>query len=92
MKLNGYDIQGTPQRAEYKRNDNGLYTIEIKNYIVTTPDGQQCEAILRFPNAKLPFDKPKGVIDFNETDIQYFAAKDEENKSIWEFVIPNTKD
>ena len=92
MKLNGYDIQGTPQRAEYKRNDNGLYTIEIKNYIVTTPDGQKYEAILRFPNAKLPFSEPEGVIDFNETDIQYYAAKDESNNTIWEFVIPDIKD
>lgn len=93
MKLkNGYDLQGNPNRAEYKRNENGLYTVDVKDYIVATQDGQKYEAILRFPNVKLPVEDEEGVIDFNRNDIQYFSATDEQNNTIWEMTIPDIKD
>lgn len=90
MKLaNGYDMQGTPNRAEYKKNENGLYTVDVKDYIVITPDGQRYEASLRYPNVKLPVDDEEGVIDLYQEKIQYFAATDEKDNTIWEFTIPN---
>lgn len=93
MKLkNDYDLQGNPNRAEYKRNENGLYTVDVKDYIVVTPDGQKYEASLRFLNAKLPVDDEEGVIDFNREDIQYFSATDEQNNTIWEITIPDVKE
>lgn len=93
MKLkNDYDLQGNPNRAEYKRNKNGLYTVDVKDYIVVTPDGQKYEASLRFPNAKLPVDDEEGVIDFNREDIQYFSATDEQDSTIFEITIPDVKE
>lgn len=91
MKLkNGYEIQGNPNRAEYKRNKNGLYTVDVKDYIIATPDGQEYKASLRFPNAKLSVDDEEGVIDFDIKDIQYFSATDE-NDTIFEIIIPDVK-
>ena len=93
MKLkNGYDIQGNPNRAEYKRNENGLYTVDVKDYIVTTADGQKYEASIRFPNAKLSVDDEEGVIDFNRKDIKYFSATNEQDNTIWEIIIPDVQE
>lgn len=93
MKLkNDYDLQGNPNRAEYKRNENGLYTVDVKDYIVVTPDGQKYEASLRLPNVKLSVDDEEGVIDFNREDIQYFFATDEQNNTIWEITIPDVQE
>lgn len=93
MKLkNGYDIQGNPNKAEYKRNENGLYTVDVKDYIVTTADGQKYEASIRFPNAKLSVDDEEGVIDFNREDIKYFSATNEQDNTIWEIIIPDVQE
>lgn len=93
MKLkNGYEIQGNPNRAEYKRNENGLYTVDVKDYIVTTADGQKYEASIRFPNVKLPVDDEEGIIDFNREDIKYFSATDEQHNTIWEMTIPDVQE
>ena len=89
MKLkNGYDLQGSPNRAEYKRNENGLYTVDVKDFVIATPDGQKYEASLRLPNVKLSVDDAEGVINFNLDDIQYFSATDEQDDTIWEVIIP----
>lgn len=93
MRLkNGYDLQGNPNRAEYKRNENGLYTVDVKDYIVVVPDGQKYKASLRFPNAKLSVDDEEGIIDFNRENIQYFSATDEQDNTIWEITIPDVQD
>lgn len=93
MKLdNGYDIQRIPNIAEYKRNKNGLYTVDVKNYILVTPDGQRYEASLRFPNAELSVDNEEGVIDFDKECIKYFAATDEKNDTIFEIIIPSVEE
>lgn len=93
MKLkNDYDLQGNPNRAEYKRNGNGLYTVDVKDYIIVTPDGQKYKASLRFPNAELSVDDEEGVIDFNREDIQYFSATDEQDNTIWEITIPDVQE
>lgn len=91
MKLNNeYVIGGSPRRAKYWRNDNGLYTIEIDEYIATSQNGCKYKAILRFPNAKLPewITEQNGVIDFNEEGIKLFSAQDGASNSIFELVIP----
>ena len=93
MKLkNGYDLQGNPNRAEYRRNENGLYTVDIKDYIITNSDGQKYYASLRIPNAKLSIDNEEGTIDFNIEDIQYYSATDEQNNTIWEIIIPDVEE
>lgn len=96
MKLkNGYDIQGNLNRAEYKRNENGLYTVDVKDYIVATPDGQKYEATLRFPNIKLSVvNDEEGIIDFDMEDIQFFSAtgENEQDDTIWEITIPDVED
>lgn len=93
MKLkNGYEIQGSPNRAEYKRNENGLYTVDVKDYIVATPDGQKYKASLRFPNAKLSVDDEEGVICLNIKDILSFSTTDEQDSTIFEITIPDIKD
>jgi hypothetical protein len=86
---NDYDVQGTPNRAVYKRNENGSYTVDVKDYIVVTPDGQKYEASLRFPNAKLSVDDEEGIIYFDIDGIQYFSATDEQDNTIWELVLPD---
>lgn len=93
MKLkNNYDLQGNPNRAEYKRNENGLYTVDVKDFIIATPDGQKYKASLRLSNAKLPVDDEEGVIDFNKEDITYFSATDEQDNTIWEITIPDVQE
>ena len=87
-----YDLRGIPNRAEYKRNENGLYTLDIKDYVVVAPDGQKHKAYLRFPNAKLTTADEEGVIHFYMDDISYFSATDEQGNTLFEITIPNIKD
>jgi hypothetical protein len=90
MKLkNGYDLQGSPNRVEYKRNENGLYTIDFKDYIVTTSDGQKYQASIRFQNVKFPVGNEEGVIYCNKEDIQYLSAVDEPDGTFFEIIIPD---
>ena len=96
MKLkNGFDIQGNPNRAEYRRNENGLYTVDVKDYIITTLDGQKYYATLRFPSVKLSIvSDEQGIIDFDQEDMQFFGAtnKNEQDDTIWTMFMPDVKD
>ena len=93
MKLkNNYDLQGSPNRVEYKRNRNGLYTVDIKDYIIVKPDGQKYKASFRLSNAELSVDNEEGVINLNEEDIKYLSATDEPDGTIWEMIIPDIQE
>lgn len=92
LKLNdGSEITGCPDMAEYHKNENGLYDIEIIGYTITKSDGSQFEGIVKIPNAKLPVEDDNGVIPLNSNDIDYFDANKDlngkEEHTIWEFVV-----
>lgn len=53
MKLkNGYEITGIPNRAEYHKNENGLYTVDIKDYYCTKLDGEKYYCSVRNTQCK----------------------------------------
>ena len=101
MKLkNNYDLQGSPNRVEYKRNKNGLYTVDIKDYIIVKPDGQKYKASFRVSNAELSVDNEEDVIYLNKEDviylnkedIKYLSVTDKLNDTIWEMIIPDVQE
>lgn len=62
---NEYEITGIPNRVEYHKNENGLYTVDIKDYICTKPNGQKYHCFIRIPNAKIPVEDDEGIIELN---------------------------
>ncbi len=91
MKLkNGYEINGIPNRAEYHKNDNDLYTIDIKDYVCTKPDGQKYYCSIRIPNAKIPVEDNEGIIELSFNDIKFYNADNRSSSdTIFEFIFPN---
>lgn len=89
MKLaNGYGVQNDPVEAVYRKNENGLYTLDYKHLVVTTPNGDKLAATITFPNVELSVDDESGVIDLRRDNIQPFITGNDD--TIWEIVIPDT--
>lgn len=90
MKLkNGYEITGTPNKVEYQKNENGLYTVDIKDYVCIKPNGQKYHCFIRIPNAKIPVEDDEGTIEFNLNDIEFYNANNQSSdNTIFEFVVP----
>lgn len=89
VKINGCDIQGNPDRAEYKKNADGSYAVSVKDFIAVMPDGRTYKAYLHFPSTNLTADDDEGVIFLENKDIQPFNKIDERDNTIWELTIPN---
>lgn len=89
----GSEITGTPNKAEYHKNENGLYTVDIKTYLVTKPNGEVCEAYVRIPNAKLPTEEDEGVIELNFEDFEFYSTQNNsEKQSIFNFILDIDKE
>lgn len=91
----GYNIEGQPTQARYKKKKNGLYEVNIEPYIVVTPTGEKYSAMLRFPNCSFNADKDEGVILLDNNDLKQFnpiVSEDDEEKTIFDLIIPDIKD
>lgn len=86
MKLkNGMVISGTqPFEVEYHKNENGLYTVDIKNCLLSTPDGRTAKGYVRLFNVKLQIEDESGVELLSEND--YFP---DHSGKFFEITIPD---
>lgn len=90
----GYKLDGLPTQAVYKKKENGLYEVTIKNYIVKTPTGERYAGMLKFPNCSFNADKDEGVILLDNDDLKQFKpiVVEDEDKTIFNLIIPEVKD
>lgn len=90
----GYRLDGLPTQAAYKKKENGLYEVIIKDYIVETPTGERYTGMLKFPNCSFNADKDEGVILLDNDDLKQFKpiVIEDEDKTIFNLIIPEVKD
>lgn len=90
----GYKVDGQPTQVVYKKKENGLYEITIKDYIVETPTGERYTGMLQFPNCSFNADKDEGVILLDNDDLKQFEpiVAEDEDKTIFNLIIPEVKD
>ena len=90
----GYKLDGLPTQAVYKKKENGLYEITIKNYIIETPIGERYTGMLKFPNCSFNSDKDEGVILLDNDDLKQFKpiVVEDEDETIFDLIIPEFKD
>lgn len=90
----GYRLDGLPTQAVYKKKENGLYEVTIKDYIVETPTGERYTGMIKFPNCSFNADKDEGVILLDNDDLKQFKpiVAEDEDKTIFNLIIPEVKD
>lgn len=91
MKLtNGMNISGTsPSEVEYHRNENGLYTVDIKDCLLSTPDGRTAKGYVRLFNVKLQIEDESGVELLTENDFFVDSTGNKNQLTIFEIMIPD---
>lgn len=90
IEKDGYKIKGVPNRIEYQKNENGLFTVDIKDFVAEDRNGQKRNAFIRIPNAKVPVGDDEGVIDLHINDIEPFGEENETNESaIFSYIFSN---
>lgn len=90
-----YEIIEQPTQVVYKKKENGLYEVTIKDYIVETPTGERYIGMLQYPNCSFNADKDEGVIllEYYDDLKQLKPIMVEgENKAIFSLIIPEVKD
>lgn len=79
-------------KIEYKRNENGFYTVDIKNVSVVDPDGHTWRAVCRIPNCTLSADDEEGAIVWDAAVFQPSLRITEKDSTIFEITAPDEED
>ena len=81
-------VENKPEKAFYKKQENGLYELIFENYVVRTSSGKLRTVVLKIPNVRLLVDDDSGIISLDQFRID-FNLPDSNGDVLYQLIIPD---